>query len=141
MASGEACTFCKLASSSGGSLLYKDEKVVAFQDINPAAQRHYLVIPVDHIPTVQNLQRRREDYALVEHMLKVGHSLLQRDAPGALEHRFGFHQPPFASMSHLHLHCLALPYVPRWKAIKYVSLGPLGFIKASELLKKIKPIE
>ena len=27
--------------------------------------------------------------------------------------RFGFHQPPLNSVNHLHLHCLALPYVPR----------------------------
>ncbi|KAH9317707.1 hypothetical protein KI387_019476, partial [Taxus chinensis] len=73
---------------------------------------HYLVIPVDHIATVRNLQRRKEDYVLVEHMLKIGQSLLQKDVPGALGYRFGFHQPPFNSVNHLHLHCFALPYTP-----------------------------
>ncbi|KAJ0232997.1 hypothetical protein HA466_0286670 [Hirschfeldia incana] len=55
--------------------------VVAFQDIKPAAQRHYLVIPVEHIQTVRDLQRRDEDYSLVSHMLSVGEELLQNDAP------------------------------------------------------------
>ncbi|GAY43533.1 hypothetical protein CUMW_075220 [Citrus unshiu] len=59
----------------------QDEKVVAFQDIKPAAYRHYLVISVDHIPTVRDLQRRVEDYSLVRHMLNVGQELLQQDAP------------------------------------------------------------
>lgn len=134
------CIFCP--PGRPGKLLHEDDKVVAFEDINPAALRHYLVIPVEHISTVRDLQRRKEDYTLVEDMLKIGQSLLQRDAPGAVEYRFGFHQPPFNSVSHLHLHCFALPYIPRWKKIKYLSYGPLGgFIKAEDLLKKIKPID
>ncbi|KAJ8444368.1 hypothetical protein Cgig2_019926 [Carnegiea gigantea] len=141
-------------------LVLQDDKVVAFQDIKPAAFRHYLVIPVEHIPTVKNLQRRPEDYSLVSHMLDVGKMLLQRDAPQSKEHRFGFHQPPFNSVDHLHLHCLGLPFTPSlfslekrntcfsyrlwkclcsWKAIKYKSFGPFGFIEAEKLLEKIKP--
>ncbi|KAH8514105.1 hypothetical protein H0E87_007095 [Populus deltoides] len=41
-----------------------DDKVVAFRDINPSAFRHFLVIPVEHIPTVNDLQKRDEDYSL-----------------------------------------------------------------------------
>ncbi|KAH0870730.1 hypothetical protein HID58_077752 [Brassica napus] len=83
----------------------------------------YLVIPVEHIPTVRDLQRRDEDYSLGCHMLSVGNELLHKDAPQTL-HRFGFHQPPFNSVDHLHLHCFALSFLPRWKAVKYKSLGP-----------------
>uniref|UniRef100_A0A7C9AGP5 HIT domain-containing protein n=1 Tax=Opuntia streptacantha TaxID=393608 RepID=A0A7C9AGP5_OPUST len=134
------CIFCQIARSATSSrLLHQDDKVVAFQDIKPAAFRHYLVIPIEHIPTVKNLQRRPEDYSLVNHMLDVGKMLLQRDAPQSKEHRFGFHQPPFNSVDHLHLHCLALPFTPSWKAIKYKSFGPFGFIGAEKFLEKIKP--
>ncbi|XWS49104.1 hypothetical protein CRYUN_Cryun13aG0135100 [Craigia yunnanensis] len=58
-----------------------DDKVVAFRDIKPSAFRHYLVIPVEHIPTVRDIRRRNEDYTLVSHMLNVGQTLLHRDAP------------------------------------------------------------
>ncbi|CAN1748186.1 Bifunctional adenosine 5'-phosphosulfate phosphorylase/adenylylsulfatase HINT4, partial [Linum perenne] len=101
--------------------------------------RHYLVIPVKHIATVNDLRRREEDYTLVNHMLQVGRTLLQQDAPESKHSRFGFHQPPFNSVNHLHLHCFALPFIPKWKHIKYLSLGPLGFIEAERLLEKIKP--
>ncbi|KAL7167247.1 hypothetical protein ACSBR2_037835 [Camellia fascicularis] len=132
-----SCIFCQIASST--TLLHSDEKVVAFQDIIPSALRHYLVIPVEHIPTVKDLQRRTEDFSLVSHMLNVGQNLLHRDAPQS-KHRFGFHQPPLNSVNHLHLHCFALPYTPRWKHIKYMSLGFLGgFIEAEKLLERIKP--
>ncbi|GJN02219.1 hypothetical protein PR202_ga19549 [Eleusine coracana subsp. coracana] len=112
----DGCVFCDIARrtpTSTTSLLYADDKVVAFRDINPSAFRHYLIIPIEHISTVKSLQRTEDDYQLVSHMVKVGKDLLNRDAPNSEEHRFGFHQPPFNSVDHLHLHCLALPFVPR----------------------------
>ncbi|XP_010258946.1 PREDICTED: bifunctional adenosine 5'-phosphosulfate phosphorylase/adenylylsulfatase HINT4 isoform X2 [Nelumbo nucifera] len=140
MAGEGTCIFCQIArSSTSTTLLHSDEKVVAFQDIRPSAFRHYQVIPVEHISTINDLQRREEDYLLVSHMLSVGKSLLHRDAPQSIEYRFGFHAPPFNSVNHLHLHCLALPFIPKWKHVKYMSLGPLGFIKAEKLMEKIKP--
>ncbi|KAF4389520.1 hypothetical protein G4B88_006579 [Cannabis sativa] len=133
------CIFCKIASdSSTTTILHSDDKIVAFQDIRPSAFRHYLVIPKAHISTVNDLQKTAEDYSLVNHMLEAGRTLLSRDAPQC-QYRFGFHRPPFNSVNHLHLHCFALPYTPRWKYIKYMSLGPLGFIEADKLIEKIKP--
>ncbi|TYI15640.1 hypothetical protein ES332_A08G199900v1 [Gossypium tomentosum] len=138
------CIFCQIAGSSNSTpLLHSDDKVVAFKDINPSAFRHYLVVPVEHIPTVNDLQRRNEDYTLGKVPFgksydKCGETLLRRDAPQSNQYRFGFHQPPF---NHLHLHCFALPFIPRWKQLKYMSLGPLGgFIEAEKLLEKIKPL-
>ncbi|KAL9350486.1 hypothetical protein Peur_057741 [Populus x canadensis] len=135
-----SCIFCQIATkSSSTTLLHSDDKVVAFRDINPSAFRHFLVIPVEHIPTVNDLQKRDEDYSLVNHMLNVGKTLLHQDAPQSKQYRFGFHQPPFNSVDHLHLHCLALPFIPKWKHVKYMSLGHHGFIEAEQLLEKIKP--
>ncbi|GFP99188.1 histidine triad nucleotide-binding protein 3 [Phtheirospermum japonicum] len=108
-----SCIFCQIARSTSTTLLHRDDKVVAFQDINPSAFRHYLVIPIEHIPTVKDLHKSSEDFSLVSHMLNVGQSLLHRDAPHAKHYRFGFHQPPFNSVDHLHLHCFALPFIPR----------------------------
>ncbi|PON93014.1 HIT-like domain containing protein [Trema orientale] len=123
---------------SGTTLHTQDDKVVAFPDISPAAVRHYLVIPAAHIPSVNDLQKGAEDYSLVNHMLEVGQTLLRRDAPEC-QFRFGFHRPPLNTVKHLHLHCLALPYTPRWKCVKFLSLGPVGFLEADKLLEKIKP--
>ncbi|KAK9984680.1 hypothetical protein SO802_034205 [Lithocarpus litseifolius] len=136
-----ACIFCQIANkSTPATILHTDEKVIAFQDIYPSAVRHYLVIPLEHIPTVKNLERRTEDYSLVSHMLEVGQTLLRRDAPQCTQYRFGFHQPPLNSVNHLHLHCLALPYVPRWKCVKFLSVGSFGFLEAEKLLEKLKPL-
>ncbi|KAF3322395.1 Histidine triad nucleotide-binding protein 3 [Carex littledalei] len=138
--STDYCIFCDIArGATSTSILFSDEKVVAFPDINPSAFRHYLVIPVEHVPTVNSLEKKPEHYELVNHMLKVGEELLNRDAPNSVEHRFGFHQPPFNSINHLHLHCLALPFTPAWKQVKYTPLGRLGFIGANKVLEKLNP--
>ncbi|XP_028556985.1 bifunctional adenosine 5'-phosphosulfate phosphorylase/adenylylsulfatase HINT4 isoform X3 [Dendrobium catenatum] len=64
--SAQLCLFCQIARSSTSThLLYTDDQVSAFPDINPSAFRHYLVIPKNHIPTVNHLLRRAEDYQLV----------------------------------------------------------------------------
>lgn len=141
-AAAAECPFCSLAQGlpAGGtsSLLFQDEKVVAFQDINPSAYRHYLVIPKEHIATINELCQGEEHYALVHHMLKTGETLMHRDAPAAEEYRFGFHRPPFNSVNHLHLHCMALPYHSRWRAFKYLSLGGWGgYVNAKEILQRL----
>ncbi|KAG2681523.1 hypothetical protein I3760_11G149600 [Carya illinoinensis] len=50
--------------------------------------RYYLVIPVEHIPTVKDLQWRTEDYSLVSHMLEVKQMPLCRDAPQSTWYRY-----------------------------------------------------
>ena len=43
------CLFCKIATGEvGGPFIYEDEQVVAFDDINPQAPVHTLIIPKVH---------------------------------------------------------------------------------------------
>ncbi|MCO5549087.1 hypothetical protein L7F22_002553 [Adiantum nelumboides] len=122
-----------------GWLYSTDEKIVAFQDINPSAFRHYLVIPKEHIPTIKQLCKGEQHYMLVQHMMQTGETLMRRDAPAAVEYRFGFHRPPFNSINHLHLHCMALPFQSRWRAFKYLPLGRWGgYVDADELLQRLQ---
>ncbi|KAH7332259.1 hypothetical protein KP509_20G078700 [Ceratopteris richardii] len=134
--------FCLLAQGLPAgvttSLLYQDERIVAFEDINPSAHRHYLVTPKEHIPSVYQLHKGEEHHALVTHMVKTGKTLMQRDAPAAIEYRFGFNRPPFNSVNHLHLHCLALPYRSWWRCLKYLSLGPFGYVDVNIVLQNLR---
>lgn len=51
-----ACIFCAIAAGEIKSdLLYADDQVLAFRDINPAAPVHFLVIPRRHIPGLLGL--------------------------------------------------------------------------------------
>lgn len=61
------CLFCKIAAGEiPAKLIYEDDYVVAFDDINPQAPHHKLIIPRKHIATLNDVSS--EDSALVGHM-------------------------------------------------------------------------
>ena len=64
------CLFCKIAAGEIPSTkVYEDEKILAFRDINPMAPTHILVIPKEHIPSVDGITA--ENSAVVAHIFEV----------------------------------------------------------------------
>jgi histidine triad (HIT) family protein len=56
MAGNERCLFCRIANGEiNAKRVYEDETVLAFQDINPQAPTHVLVIPRKHIAGLDDL--------------------------------------------------------------------------------------
>ena len=54
----EDCIFCKIARGEiPCNKVYEDDKVLAFDDINPMAPVHVIVIPKQHIPTLMDVAR------------------------------------------------------------------------------------
>ena len=50
------CLFCKMASGEiKPDVLYEDDTILAFSDINPQAPVHFLVIPKEHVSTLNDL--------------------------------------------------------------------------------------
>lgn len=50
----ESCTFCRLLAS-GVDLLYRDAAVAAFLDIRPLFPGHMLVVPIEHVLTLDQV--------------------------------------------------------------------------------------
>ncbi len=49
------CIFCKIAAKQiPSSMVYEDDELLAFKDINPAAPVHMLIIPKQHIATLSD---------------------------------------------------------------------------------------
>lgn len=64
------CIFCRIAKKEiPSTVVYEDDQVVAFRDINPQAPVHVLVIPRKHIPSL--LEMADEDLILMGRMMKV----------------------------------------------------------------------
>ena len=60
----ENCLFCKIIKKEiPSTIVYEDEEILAFRDINPVAPVHVLVIPKKHISSLVDLEP--EDEAIV----------------------------------------------------------------------------
>lgn len=68
------CLFCKIIDKKIPSdIVYEDEKVLAFKDVNPQAPVHVLVIPKDHIPSTDYLNNSHKE--LIGHIFLVAKEL------------------------------------------------------------------
>ena len=55
------CIFCKIIKKEiPSNIVYEDEEILAFRDINPVAPVHILVIPKKHIESLVNLKEEDE---------------------------------------------------------------------------------
>lgn len=57
----EDCLFCKIIKGEiPSSKVYEDDEILAFNDINPAAPIHILVIPKKHITSLAYMEKKDE---------------------------------------------------------------------------------
>lgn len=65
------CLFCKIVNKElPARVVHEDEDTVAFEDVNPQAPTHVLVVPRRHVATMNDLMP--EDEALVGKLFRVG---------------------------------------------------------------------
>ncbi len=62
------CIFCKIAAGEIGKLVYEDDYVAAFDDLNPVAETHVLIVPKKHIASLNEIDAE-------EHGAMAGHAL------------------------------------------------------------------
>ena len=57
-----SCIFCKIITREiEGRIIYEDDQWLAFDDINPQAPVHVLIVPKEHIPTLNDLKENHRD--------------------------------------------------------------------------------
>ncbi len=102
-----ACIFCKIAAGEiPTTLLHEDADLVAFQDINPQAPTHLLVVPRKHIPSLNALTPG--DAALLGRLLIEGARLAGEQSLAGNGYRLVVNCGEWAgqTVDHLHLHVL-----------------------------------
>ncbi|HEX8948878.1 MAG TPA: histidine triad nucleotide-binding protein [Dissulfurispiraceae bacterium] len=101
------CIFCKIIDRKiPAKIVYEDEHALAFEDVNPQAPVHTLVIPKRHIPTILDI--REEDDRLVGHLLRVANRIAQDK--GIAERGFRLvtncNHESGQTVYHIHIHIL-----------------------------------
>jgi histidine triad (HIT) family protein len=102
------CLFCRIAKGEiPASIVHQDDSMVAFNDINPRAPLHVLIIPRRHIPTLNDLADG--DEALIGNMIRLAGRLAAGRGYAESGYRTVFNCNADAGQSvfHIHLHLLA----------------------------------
>ena len=100
------CIFCKIAEKEiPSNVVYEDDKILCFHDLEPQAPVHVLIIPKKHIASMDDVQA--EDQELMGHiMVKV------KEIAGILELENGYRlvnncgEDGFQTVKHIHFHLL-----------------------------------
>ncbi len=101
------CIFCKIANKEiPAKIVYEDAQAVAFEDLNPQAPMHVLVIPKKHIPTI--LEVTGEDNALVGHLFQIAGRIATDNGIAQRGFRMVINCNSEAGQSvyHIHLHVI-----------------------------------
>jgi len=102
----EDCIFCKIAKNEVPTkLIYEDEEVVAFNDINPKAPVHILIIPKKHIDSVKDL--KPEDKELAGHLILTAKKIAEEKGLSGYKLIFNVGKDGGQIIGHLHLHLVA----------------------------------
>ncbi len=101
------CLFCKIvAGDIPAELVHEDARVVAFRDINPQAPTHVLIIPREHIPTINDLDAAHEP--LVGALFSVAKKIAGDEGLSDDGYRvvMNCNEGAGQSVFHIHLHLL-----------------------------------
>lgn len=103
------CIFCKIGDGrikpgrreNPGELLFENDNLVVFDDIEPGAKRHMLVVPKKHIKNCWAL-----DSTVLREMDQVADKMLETlNLENDVTRKF-FIRPPWNSVYHVHLHVM-----------------------------------
>ncbi len=103
----ESCLFCRIvAGEIPASKVYEDEHIIAFNDINPQAPMHVLVVPRTHVATLNDLSQATD--SLVGMMVRRAAAIATERgfAAGGYRTVFNCNADAGQTVFHIHLHVI-----------------------------------
>ena len=101
------CLFCKIISHEiPATLVHEDERLVAFQDINPQAPTHILIVSRKHVATLNDLTA--DDDGVVGEMVRLAARIATDRGHAKMGYRtvFNCNDQGGQTVFHVHLHLL-----------------------------------
>ena len=102
------CIFCGMAGDPAHPApIYRDDRVFVLRDINPKARVHLLIIPNQHLASLESVDAVQ--VPVLGHMLLVAQDMARREGVEQSGYRLALNQGPDSGqeIEHLHLHLLA----------------------------------
>ncbi|MDR2538977.1 MAG: HIT domain-containing protein [Bifidobacteriaceae bacterium] len=105
------CIFCKIiVGDIPSNILYQDELLVAFPDLNPTAKMHILVVPKNHQANVSILAA--ENPKTLQRLVSVSQNLANQFANGDYRLIFNTGSTVGQSVFHVHAHVVGGETLP-----------------------------
>lgn len=101
------CIFCKIITGQANShVVYKDDSVTVFHDIHPLAPIHLLIVPNQHIASVNDVIEDNE--TLLGHLFTVAKTVAKQEGIDQSGYRLVVNTGPHSGQGvfHLHMHIL-----------------------------------
>ena len=101
------CLFCRIvAGDISAAKVFEDDRMIAFNDINPQAPMHVLVVPRAHIPSLNDLNASHD--ALAGEMIRRAAAIAAERGYAERGYRTVFNCNAEAGQTvfHIHLHVL-----------------------------------
>ena len=108
----ENCIFCKIANGVIPSKkIYEDEDVIAFNDINPSARIHFLIVPKIHIESLAHCETQHQ--TLVGKMLLLAPKLAKEQGLAGFKSLINTGVDGGQEVFHIHIHVLGGGNLPK----------------------------
>src|SRR6266508_1116302 len=101
------CLFCRIISRDiPATIVYENERVIAFNDLNPQASTHVLVVPKQHIETLNDLSPAND--AIVGEVVRRAAAIAKERgvSAGGFRTVFNTNRDAGQTVFHIHLHLI-----------------------------------
>lgn len=101
------CLFCKIVNKEiPSTIVYEDEEILAFKDINPIAPVHILMIPKKHLDSIKEIEK--EDEILIGKMHSVINEIAKEQGISETGYRIltNSGKDSGQEVKHLHFHLI-----------------------------------
>ena len=99
------CLFCKIANKNiATDFIFEDDSIMVFKDIHPSAPIHYLIVPKEHIQSINHLGNNHQE--IISKMIFIAKKTADNLGLKGYKLVFNVGREGGQVIDHLHLHLL-----------------------------------
>ena len=102
------CLFCQIINKEiSAEIVFEDDEIIAFNDINPKSKTHILIVPKKHIDTIKDLDENEADEVLVGKMMLTARNIAKEKNLDGYQLLFNVGKSAGQIIFHIHLHLMS----------------------------------